>query len=266
MSPRAVSWGQECGGVPGVPGAPAVVLGSTVRALWCPGMRPSQDKACGQGSSAPPEGGGVWVWVWVGTLAPYCTSAGRRASFECSGGLSGSMRPDVHHCCLRDRRVKRMLCSEGGVAGGGGGGSCTTPPPGPPGSPHPMPPPPPPPHAPPLKRLGQIFVRAFGRSKIFSAPFGANWFRFGPKVFFSASNNSAPPEGEWEGTQTPQTHPPFSKQPPHAAPCIAQAALFRKRPERAQRQTRSRALRACVVRRSLCLSLGAPSSPVFSFR
>ena len=54
---------------------------------------------------------GVWVWVWVGTLAPYCTSAGRRASFECSGGLSGSMRPDVHHCCLRDRQVKRMLCS-----------------------------------------------------------------------------------------------------------------------------------------------------------
>ena len=21
------------------------------------------------------------------------------------------MRPDVHHCCLRDRQVKRMLCS-----------------------------------------------------------------------------------------------------------------------------------------------------------
>ena len=55
--------------------------------------------------------GGFWVWVWVGTLAPYCTSAGRRASFECSGGLSGSMRPDVHHCCLSDRQVKRMLCS-----------------------------------------------------------------------------------------------------------------------------------------------------------
>ena len=55
------------------------------------------------------RGGGFGVWVR--TLAPYCTSAGRRALFECSGGLSGSMRPDVHHCCLRDKQVKRMLCS-----------------------------------------------------------------------------------------------------------------------------------------------------------
>ena len=52
-----------------------------------------------------------FVWVSVGTLAPYCTSVGRRASFVFSGGLSGSKRPDVHHCCLRDRQVKRMLCS-----------------------------------------------------------------------------------------------------------------------------------------------------------
>ena len=64
----------------------------------------------------PPGGGGpssLWgggVWVWVGTLAPYCTTVRRGASVVCSGGLSGSMRPDVHHCCLRDRQVKRMLC------------------------------------------------------------------------------------------------------------------------------------------------------------
>ena len=67
-------------------------------------------REAGHRSGALQEGG-FWVWVWVGTLAPYCTSVGRRASFVCSGGLSGSMRPDVHHCCLRDRQVKRMLCS-----------------------------------------------------------------------------------------------------------------------------------------------------------
>ena len=57
-----------------------------------------------------PSGRGVWVWVWVGTLAPYCTTVRRRVSVVCSGGLSGSMRPDVHHCCLRNRQVKRVLC------------------------------------------------------------------------------------------------------------------------------------------------------------
>ena len=57
-------------------------------------------------------------------------------------------------------------------------------------------PPPPPPRPKPLKRLGQIFFRAIGRSKVFSGTFGTNYFR--PEIFFgafSASKNSAPPEG-----------------------------------------------------------------------
>ena len=46
--------------------------------------------------------------VSAGTPLPYCSSTGRGASFESSGGPSGSMGPDVHPCCLRDRQVKRM--------------------------------------------------------------------------------------------------------------------------------------------------------------
>ena len=66
----------------------------------------------------------------------------------------------------------------------GGEGSHTTPP-----RPPCTPPPPPP-----RKRLSQIFFRAFGQSKFFSGAFGANRFYFRPKIFFGASENSAPPE------------------------------------------------------------------------
>ena len=51
---------------------------------------------------------------------------------------------------------------------------------------HHCPPTRPSPPPPPLKRLGQIFFRAFGRSKILSGAFGANSFR--PNIFFSAFN------------------------------------------------------------------------------
>ena len=64
-------------------------------------------------------------------------------------------------------------------------------------------PPPPPPPA--IKILGQNFLRAFGRSKFFSGAFRANWFR--PKIFFGASNNSAPLGLGW-GAGTP---PPLKK-------------------------------------------------------
>ena len=52
----------------------------------------------------------------------------------------------------------------------------------------------------PFKRLGQMFFWAFGQSKFFSGALGGSRFR--PKIFFgsfSASKNSAPPEGGGEG-------------------------------------------------------------------
>ena len=56
-----------------------------------------------------------------------------------------------------------------------------------------------PPWTPPISKIhqrGQVFFRAFGRSKMFSGAFGANSSK--PKIFFGAlgaSKNSAPPEG-----------------------------------------------------------------------
>ena len=46
---------------------------------------------------------------------------------------------------------------------------------------------------PPPKVIGQIFLRVFSQSKIFSGAFGASQFR--PKKFFGASNNSGSPAG-----------------------------------------------------------------------
>ena len=56
---------------------------------------------------------------------------------------------------------------------------------------------------PPSYVIGQIFLRVFSQSKIFSGAFGASQFR--PKTFFGASNNSGCPEG---GGSPPQPHPP----------------------------------------------------------
>ena len=52
-------------------------------------------------------GGGVWGWGWAGTRVPYWSCTGRGVPVESSGGPSGSMRPDVHHCCLHDGQLKR---------------------------------------------------------------------------------------------------------------------------------------------------------------
>ena len=74
---------------------------------------------------------------------------------------------------------------------------------------HCCPPPlPGPTHPLPLKRLGQIFFRAFGRSKIFSGAFGADEFR--PKVFFGAFGASKTQHhraGGGGGGAPPQNHP-----------------------------------------------------------
>ena len=79
-----------------------------------------------------------------------------------------------------------------------------------------------PPHSPwtppPLKHLGQIFLRAFGRSKIISGAFGPNWFR--PKNFFGAfgaSKKLSTTGGEVGWTQpphSPKTQPPPPKKSP----------------------------------------------------
>ena len=70
---------------------------------------------------------------------------------------------------------------------------------------------------PPHKKLAQISLRAFGRSKILSGTFGAKRFR--PKVFFAAfaaSKNAAPlrgRDGPTHPTPPKPTHTPFKKQP-----------------------------------------------------
>ena len=69
---------------------------------------------------------------------------------------------------------------------------------------------------PPFKILGQIFLQAFGQSKLFSGDFRDNSFR--PKLFFGAfgaSKNSAPPEGGCEGW-----NPPPSPTAPWAEPWL----------------------------------------------
>ena len=83
----------------------------------------------------------------------------------------------------------------------GGGGSDT---------PHPLGPPPPP-----SQVIGQIFLRVFGQSKIFSGAFAAS--QFTAKTFFGAfgaPNNSGSPEGRGGVPPTARpTHPPWTPPP-----------------------------------------------------
>ena len=113
-----------------------------------------------------------------GRCTPFGKGASRGSAWGCSAMHSGACPCHIGRPGVSSSSTPGLLLAAQHHFGGGGGG------PTPPAHP-PLDPPRP------LKGLGQIFFRTFGRSKIFSGTFGANQFRL--NICLGASKTSSPP-------------------------------------------------------------------------